>query len=64
MTGIMELKAKNEILRKHCDHYKTALEKIREEIAEYKDDRIIHAERNEIIDIVLGIIDKYRGGSN
>ena len=40
----------------------TPLNKIRAEIAEYKDDQIIHAERNEIIDIVLGIIDKYREG--
>lgn len=36
------------------------LDKIRAEIAEYKDDKIIHAERNEMIDIVLEIIDKYR----
>ena len=35
------------------------LEQIRAEIAEYKDDKIIHAERNEMIDIVLEIIDKY-----
>ena len=37
------------------------LDKIRAEISEYKDDMIIHAERNEMIDIVLGIIDKYTG---
>lgn len=36
------------------------LDKIRAEIAEYKDDKVIHAERNEMIDIVLGILDKYR----
>lgn len=36
------------------------LDKIRAEIAEYKDDKIIHAEINEMIDIVLEIIDKYR----
>lgn len=36
------------------------LDKIRAEISEYKDDKVIHAERNEMIDIVLGIIDKYR----
>ena len=36
------------------------LDKIRAEIAEYKDDKVIHYERNEMIDIVLGIIDKYR----
>ena len=38
----------------------TPLDNLRAEITEYKDDQIIHAERNEIIDIVLGIIDKYR----
>jgi hypothetical protein len=38
------------------------LDKIRAEITEYKDDKIIHLERNEMIDIVLGIIDKYREG--
>ena len=36
------------------------LDKIRAEISEYKDNKIIHAERNELIDIVLDIIDKYR----
>lgn len=36
------------------------IEQIRAEIAEYKDDKVIHAERNEMIDIVLEIIDKYR----
>lgn len=36
------------------------LDKIRAEIAEYKDNKIIHDERNEMIDIVLDIIDKYR----
>lgn len=40
-----------------------AMPKIREEIAEYKDDKIIHAERNEMIDIVLDIIDRYRAES-
>lgn len=36
------------------------IEQIQAEIAEYKDDKIIHAERNEMIDIVLEILDKYR----
>ena len=36
------------------------LDKIRAEIAEYKDDKVIHDERNGMIDIVLEIIDKYR----
>ena len=35
------------------------LNKIKAEIVEYKDDKVIHYERNEMIDIVLGIIDKY-----
>ena len=38
----------------------TVLDEIRAEIAEYKDDKIIHEECNEMIDIVLDIIDKYR----
>ena len=36
------------------------LDKIKAEISEYKDDKVIHAERNEMIDIVLEIIDKYK----
>lgn len=36
-------------------------DKISAEIAEYKDDKVIHAEQNEMIDIMLEIIDKYRG---
>ena len=47
----------NEMYRKA-----TALDKIRAEIEEYKDDKIIHAERNEMIDIVLDIIDRYSKG--
>lgn len=35
------------------------LDKIRTEIAEYKDDKVIHDERNEMIDIVLEIIDRH-----
>ena len=38
------------------------IEQIRAEIAEYKDDKVIHAEQNEMIDIVLEIIDKYTNG--
>ena len=40
---------------------RAVLDKIRAEIAEYKDDKIIHAEINEMIDIMLEIIDKYKG---
>ena len=39
------------------------IEDIKAEISEYKDDKIIHAERNEMIDIVLEIIDKYKAES-
>ena len=39
------------------------IEDIRAEIAEYKDDKIIHAEQNEMIDIMLEIIDKYKAES-
>lgn len=50
------------ILPPYCEivypEYKV-IEQIRAEIAEYKDDKLIHAERNEMIDIVLEIIDKY-----
>lgn len=37
----------------------TPLDYIKAEITEYKDDKIIHSERNEMIDIVLEIIDKH-----
>lgn len=37
----------------------TSLDDIKAEIAEYKDDKVIHAERNEMIDIMLEIIDKH-----
>lgn len=36
------------------------IEQIRAEIADYKDDKIIHAECNEMIDIMLEIIDKHK----
>lgn len=40
----------------------SVIEDIKSEIAEYKDDKIIHAERNEMIDIVLAIIDRHING--
>lgn len=43
---------------------KCDIEDIKQEIAEYKDDKVIHAERNEMIDIVLEIIDKHIGKNN
>ena len=46
-------------LRADRDRLQNAIDKIRTEISEYKDDKIIHAERNEMIDIVLEIIDKH-----
>ena len=50
------------IVDKHVKNEVNAvLDKIRAEIAEYKDDKVIHLERNEMIDIVLEIIDKYKG---
>ena len=47
-------------LRADRDRLQNAIDKIRAEIAEYKDDKIIHAETNEMIDIVLEIIDRYK----
>ena len=41
---------------------KCDIEDIKAEIEEYKDDKVIHAERNEMIDIVLEIIDKHTKG--
>ena len=41
---------------------KCDIEDIKADISEYKDDKIIHAERNEMIDIVLQIIDKHTKG--
>ncbi len=35
------------------------LDKIKSEITEYKDDKIIHSVQNEMIDIVLEIIDEH-----
>ena len=49
------------IIDQHVQNEITAvLNKMRSEIAEYKDDKVIHDERNEMIDIVLDIIDKYK----
>lgn len=38
------------------------LDDVKAEITTYKDNKTIHAERNEMIDIVLDIIDKYVRG--
>lgn len=43
-----------------AEYHRLVLEQIKAEIASYKDDKVIHAERNEMIDIVLEIIDKYK----
>ena len=40
------------------------IEDIKADILSYKDDKIIHAERNEMIDIVLGIIDRHLGSED
>ena len=60
-TGINEMPY--EYATKAIDDAPTVdvLDNLRAEIAEYKDDQIIHAERNDMIDIVLEIIDKYKG---
>lgn len=42
----------------------SVIEDIKTEISEYKDDKVIHAERNEMIDIVLDLIDKHCGKEN
>lgn len=55
--GVFEGNICNECENKEIND---VLDKIRDEIAEYKDDMVIHAERNEMIDIVLELIDKYR----
>ena len=50
-------------LWREVEEWESRIEDIKAEIAEYKDDKIIHAEVNEMIDIVLEIIDKYRAES-
>ncbi len=40
----------------------SAIEDIKAEIAEYKDDKIIHLERNEMVDTALKIIDRHISG--
>lgn len=37
----------------------SVIEDIKQEIVAYKDDKVIHAERNEMIDIMLEIINKH-----
>ena len=44
------------------EELESAIEDIKSEILSYKDDKIIHTEQNEMIDIVLEIIDKHCGG--
>lgn len=44
----------------YAEEMKKRENKIKVKIAEYKDDAIIHMERNEMIDTVLDIIDKYK----
>ena len=40
------------------------IEDIKADILSYKDDKIIHAEQNEMIDIVLEIIDRHLGSED
>ena len=52
------------VLPAYCEAiYPIDIDAIRQEIADYKDDKVIHAERNEMIDIVLEIIDKHTKGA-
>ena len=44
--------------------FNSVIEDIKAEIVEYKDDKVIHVERNEMIDIVLEIIDRRCGKEN
>ena len=55
------IKAEDTIKRADFCPIKCDIEDIKAEIAEYKDDKVIHAERNEMIDIVLDLIDKHIG---
>ena len=54
--NLIEIDMYSVIKQKYIE--RDVLDRIREEIAEYKDDNIIHEQRNEMIDIVLDIIDK------
>ena len=54
---------RNQYTKGYEDGKNEVLDKIRAEITEYKDDKVIHAERNEMIDCVLEIIDKYKAES-
>ena len=58
-TEIKSMTKEQNYMRGYKDGKSDVLDKIRAEITEYKDNKIIHLERNEMIDIVLDIIDKY-----
>lgn len=62
MTDMIFTAKEVESMMQECAFKSVAkvLDMIRAEIVEYKDDKIIHAERNEMIDIVIDIINKYR----
>lgn len=62
-TEIKSMTKEQNYMRGYKDGKSDVLDKIRAEIAEYKDDKVIHDERNEMIDIVLDIIDKYKAKS-
>ena len=51
-TLLSEVKRLKREVIASAEFRKTELEDIKAEIAEYKDDKVIHAERNEMIDIV------------
>ena len=56
MTEIYYVKRNPELIDRKV------IEDIKSEILSYKDDKIIHAETNEMIDIVLEIIERHCGG--
>lgn len=63
MTDIEQIKNNSffEGYKQATEQANGCIKQIRAEIADYKDNKLIHSERNEMIDIVLEIIDKCTG---
>ena len=57
-----ECRRKHSNLKQRQKIVRETLEEIKKEIIEYKDDNVIHTERNEMIDIVISIIEKHKKG--
>lgn len=55
------IKKTNEYIKSKETVPMSVIEDIKADISSYKDDKVIHAERNEMINIVLEIIDKHIG---